>query len=185
MSASNSVNTHLSLKGFKHLSNLCKILPFWVLNLMLELLIKLTYQISAVIDCSFSIIVHILMIEKNLNYLSNFSMLLCFSWCRRSHTYLRFYKLIICSVIRTESFISLSIIATITFFLRVLFMISLTSCITSPALTSVLDSVMERRDLKALLALIQIKRKASEGSRFRGKSLLPVRHCWSRYDHGF
>ena len=75
----NPANTHLSLKDFKHLNNFCKILPFWVLNLMLEFHIELTHQISAVIDCSFSIVVHILMIKKNSNFLLSFSMLLCFN----------------------------------------------------------------------------------------------------------
>ena len=186
MSADNSVNIHFFLKGFKHSSNLCKILFLWVLNLMLELFIKLTHQISAVIDCFFSIVVHILMIGKNLNCLLSSSMLLCFSWCRRGHTCLRFHKLIIHSATKTGFSMPLPMITVTTSFPRVPHAhsprtspstISLTSCTTSAALASVLDPAMERRDLKASLALIWVKREASEGGRFKGKSLLPVRHC--------
>ena len=52
------------LKVFKHSSNFCKILFFKVLNLMLELFIKFTHQISAVINCFFSIIIYILTIKR-------------------------------------------------------------------------------------------------------------------------
>ena len=185
MSTSNSVNTHLSLKNFKHSSNLCKILLFWILNLMLEFLIKPIHQISAVIDCSSSIVVHILIIEKNLNCLPSSSTLLCFSWCRRGHTHLKFHKLIIHSVIRTEFFMPLLIIIMITFFLKMFFTISSTSCTTCAALISVFNLVTERRNLKASLTLIWVKREASKKGRFRGKNSSPVRHCWSKHDHGF
>ena len=144
---------------------------------MLELFIKLTHQISAVINCSSPIIVHILMIKKNSNCLPSFSILLCSSQCRRDHIYLRFHKLIIHSATRTGFFMPLPIIATTTSFPKMPPMISLTFCTTSSALVSILNPTTERRDLKAPLALIQIKREASEGGRFRGKSLLPVRHC--------
>ena len=186
MNAGNPVNTHFSLISFKHLSNLCKILLSWVLNLMLELFIKLTHQISAVINCSFSIVVHILMIGKDLNYLLNPSTPLYFNWCRRDHTHLRFHKLIIHSATRTESSMSLPTITVTTFFSRVPHacssrtgppVISLTSCTTSTTLALVLNSAMERRDLKASLALIQIKKKASKRNRFRSKNLLSMRHC--------
>ena len=150
----NPANTHFSLKDFKHLNNFCKILPFWVLNLMLEFLIKFTHQISAVIDCFFSIIVHILIIEKDLNCLLNLNTLLCFSQCRKGHTHLKFHKFIICSATRTGSSMPLLIIATIIFSSKVPSVISLISCITHTVLASVFNSVMERRDLKASLALI-------------------------------
>ena len=194
INAENFVNIHLSLKVFKHSSNLCKILLFWVLNLMFEFFIKFTHQISAVIDYSFSIIIHILMIKKNSNCLLSFSMLLCFSWCKRSYICLRFHKLIICSVIRTGSFMPLLTITMTTSLLRVppdlsprtgSPTISLTFCIISAALTLIFDPATERRDLKTFLTLIWIKREVSERGRFRGKSLLLVRHCWSRCDHGF
>ena len=185
ISAGNPANTHFSFEKFKHLSNFCKILPFWVLNLMLELFIKLTHQISAVIDCFSSIIVHILMIGKNLNCLSNPSMLSCSSQCRRGHIHLRFHKLIIHSATRTGFFMPLLMIITITSFPRVLLMISSTSCIISSILALVFDFITERRDLKAPLTPIQVKREASKEGRSRGKSLSPVRHCWSRHDHGF
>ena len=152
---------------------------------MLKLLIKFTHQISAVINCSSLIIVHILTIEKNSNCLPSFSMLLCFSWCRKNHTCLRFHKFIIYSVIRTEFFIFLLMIAVITFSLKMSSVISLISCITCAALTSVFDSATERRDLKASLTSIQVKREVSKRGRFRGKSLSPTRHCWSRCDHEF
>ena len=185
MNTDNSVNTHFSLKDFKHLSNLCKILPFWVLNLMFKLFIKLIHQISAVIGCSSSIVVHILMIGKNLNCLSNSSMLLCFNWCRRDYTCLKFYKFIICSAIKIEFFMSLFMITVITFFLRIFSVISLISCITCTVLILIFNFVMERRNLKASLTLIWVKREASKKGKFRGKSLLPVRHYWSRCDHEF
>ena len=185
ISAGNSVNTHLSLKDFEHLSNFCKILPFWILNLMFELLIKPTHQISAVINCSFLIIIHILTIGKNLNCLLNLSMSLCSSQCRRGHICLRFHKLIICNVIKIEFFMPLLMIITTTFFSRMPFTIFLISCITCATLASIFDSVMKRRDLKAPLASIWVKKKASERGRFRGKSLSPVRYSWSRHDHEF
>ena len=194
MSADNSVNTHFSLKDFKHSSNLCKILPSWVPNLMLEFLIKLTHQISAVIDCSFSIIVYILIIGKNSNCLSSFSTSPCSSQCRRGHTHLRFHKFIICSAIRTGSSMPSPMITVTTSFSRVPHThssrtssptISLTSCTISAALALVLDSVTERRDLKASLISTQVKREDSKKNRFRGKSSLPARHYWSRCDHRF
>ena len=185
MNAGNSVNTHFSLKGFKHLSNFCKILLSWVLNLMLKLPIKLTHQLSAVIDCSSSIIVYILIIGKNLNYLSNFSTSPHFSWCKRGHTHLKFHKFIIHSVIRTRFFILLLTIIMITFFLKMFFIIFLIFCIISSVLASVLNFIMKRRDLKALLAPIQVKREVSEGGRFRGKSSSLTKHCWSKCDHKF
>ena len=153
---------------------------------MFEFFIKLTHQISAVIDCSFLIIVHIFTIEKNLNYLLNFSMLLCFSQCRRGHTYLRFHKFIICSATRTEFSMLLLIITATTFFLKMPHTYSLrtgssaispTSCTTSTALALILNPTTERRDLKTFLISIQIKRETSKRDRFRGKNLLPVRHC--------
>ena len=130
---------------------------------MFEFFIKFTYQISVVIDYFFSIVVYIFIIGKNLNCLLSFSMLLCFNWCRRNHTHLRFYKFIICSVIRTGFFISLLMTAVTISLLKVLSdlsprisfsVISLTFCIISAVLVSVFDSVMERRDLKASLVLI-------------------------------
>ena len=185
MSADNPVNIHLFLKGFKHLSNFCKILPFWVLNLMLKLFIKFTHQINIIFNYFFLIVIHILIIEKNLNCLLNLSMLLCFSWCRKNHICLKFYKFIIYSVIRTEFFISLLTTAVITSFSKMSFIIFSTFCITSAVLVSVFNSVMKRRDLKASLTLIWVKREASEGGKFRGKSSLSVRHCWSKCDYGF
>ena len=153
---------------------------------MLKLPIKLTHQISAVIDCSSSIIVHIFMIEKNSNCLPSSSTLLHFNQCRRNHICSRFHKLIICSAIRTEFFMPLFMIAITIFFLRVPHIcslrtsppaISLTSCIISAALASVFNPATERRNLKASLALIQVKREVSKGGKFRSKSLLPARYC--------
>ena len=143
---------------------------------MLEFHIKLTHQISAVIDYSSSIIVYILMIEKNLNCLLSFSTSLCFSQCKRSHTCLRFHKLIIHSVIRTGFFMPLFTITVTTFFLKVSSVIFLIFCITSTVLISVLNPAMKRRDLKAFLAPIKVKREVSKRGKFRGKSLLPARH---------
>ena len=194
MSAGNPVNIHFSLENLKHLSNLHKILPSQILNLMLELFIKLTHQISAVISCSSSIVVHILMIEKNSNCLSNLSMLLCSSWCRRGHTHLRFHKLIIHSTTRTGFSTPLLTIATTTSLSRVPHVhnprisssaIFLTFCTTSTALASVLNLTTERRDLKTFLILIWVKREASKRGRFKNKSLLLAKHCWSRCDYEF
>ena len=194
ISAENSVNIHLFLKVFKHLNNFCKILSPWILNLMLELFIKLIHQINTVINCSSSIIVHIFMIEKNLNYLPNSSTSSCFSWCRKNHTHLRFYKLIICSVIRTGFSMPLPTITATTSLPRVppnpsprisSFVISSTFCTTSTALASVLDSTTERKNLKASLTLIWVKRETSEENRFKNKSLLLTKHCWSKCDHKF
>ena len=97
------------------------------------------------------------------------SMLLCFSQCRKNYIYLRFYKFIIYSVTRTEFFSSLLTITVTTSLLRVppalsprisSPTISLISCTTSTILTSVLNPVTERRDLKTFLISIQIKKKS-------------------------
>ena len=144
---------------------------------MFKFFIKFTHQISAVINCFSSIIVHIFMIEKNLNCLLSFSTLQYFSQCRKDHTHLRFHKLIICSVTKTEFFMPLLIIIMITSFSKVSFMISSTSCITSTALTSILDPITERRNLKASLISTQVKREASKGGRSRDKSSSLIRHC--------
>ena len=134
------------------------------------------------------------MIEKNLNCLSSLSISLCFSQCRRGHTCLKFYKFIIHSVTRTEFFISPLTIAAITSLLRMPHTcslrtdsptISLIFCTTSAALISVFNLITEKRNLKASLILIWVKRKASEKNKFRDKSLLPVRHCWNRCDYEF
>ena len=130
---------------------------------MLELFIKSTHQISAVINCFFSIIIYIFMIEKNSNCLLNSNILLCFNQCRKDHICLKFHKSIICSVTRTESFMPLFMTAATTSLLRVppdpsprtsSSTISSIFCTTSTALTSVFDSAMKRRDLKAFLTLI-------------------------------
>ena len=71
----------------------------------------------------------------------------------------------------------LLMIAVITFSLKVPSAISLIFYITCAALALIFDSVTERRNLKAFLALIQVKREASEGGKFKGKSSSPVRHC--------
>ena len=185
MNAGNPVNTHFSLKNFKHLSNLCKILLFWVSNLIFKFFIKLTHQINTVINCSSSIIIHILMIGKDLNCLPSSNTSLCSSQCRRSHTCLKFHKFIICSVIRTGFFIPLLMIAAITFFLKVPFVIFLIFCTTSAALALIFDFITKKRNLKTLLALTWVKREVSERGRFRGKNSSLIRHCWSRCDHKF
>ena len=144
---------------------------------MLEFFIKLTYSISAIIGYSFSIVIHILIIGKNLNCLSSFSTSLCFSQCRRGHTCLRFHKPIIYSATRTESFMPLPMATATTSFLKVSLTIFLASCTISTASASVLNPATERKNLKAFLISIQIKREASKRGRFRGKSLPFVKHC--------
>ena len=144
---------------------------------MFEFLIKFTNQISAVIDYFSLIIVHILTIEKNLNCLPSLSISSCFSQCRKGHTCLKFHKFIICSIIRTEFSMLLLMIAMTISFPRVSFTISLISYITSSALTLILDFITERRNLKASLISIQIKRKASKKGRFRDKSSSSAKHC--------
>ena len=134
------------------------------------------------------------MIKKNLNCLPNSSILLHFSWCRKGHTYLKFHKLIIHNVTRTESFMPLLMITVTTFFSKVPHAcslrtdspaISLIFCTINAALTLIFDSATERRNLKISLILIQIKRKASEKGRFRDKNLLLTKHCWSKHDYEF
>ena len=176
------------------MNNFCKILLFWIFNLILEFFIKFTYQINAVINCFFLIIVHILIIEKNLNYLLNFSMLLCFNWYRKNHICLKFHKLIICNAIRTEFFMPLLMITATTSLLKIPLtlsfrtgssVISSISYIISAALTSVFNPVTERRDLKVSLISIQIKREVSKRGRFRNKNLFFMKHYWSRYNYEF
>ena len=122
---------------------------------------------SAVIDCFFSIVVYILMIGKDSNCLLSSSTSLYSNQCRRDHTHSRFYKFIIHSVIRIRISIPLFTIITIIFFSKLPSIsssrtdspvTSSVSYITSIALTSILNFIMERRDLKTFLIPTHIKK---------------------------
>ena len=132
------------------------------------------------------------MIKKNLNCLLSFSMLLYFSWCKKGHICLKFHKSVIYSVIKIKFFMLLFIIVAIIFFLKMssvfnfrtdFFIIHSVFYITNAVSVLIPDFAMERRDLKAPLALTWVKREASKRGRFRGKSLLLVRHCQSKCNH--